>query len=82
MDSKNPDIVYIPNTATYKSTDGGRSFLPFKGAPGGDDYHIAWVDPDNSDHIILGEDQGTTITLDGGRPGVPGTTRRSASSIT
>ena len=67
VDPKNPDIVYIPNTATYKSTDGGRSFLPFKGAPGGDDYHIAWVDPDNSDHVILGEDQGTTITLDGGK---------------
>ena len=67
VDPKNPDIVYVPNTATYKSTDGGRSFLPFKGAPGGDDYHIAWIDPDNSDHVILGEDQGSTVTLDGGK---------------
>lgn len=67
VDPKNPDVVYIMNTATYKSTDGGRSFLPFKGAPGGDDYHTAWVDPNNSKHIILGVDQGTTITLDGGK---------------
>lgn len=67
VDPKNPDTVYIMNTAAYKSTDGGRSFLPFKGAPGGDDYHTAWVDPDNSKHIILGVDQGTTITLDGGK---------------
>ncbi|WP_197736674.1 hypothetical protein [Rhodanobacter sp. T12-5] len=67
VDPKNPDVVYIMNTAAYKSTDGGRSFLPFKGAPGGDDYHTAWVDPDNSEHMVLGVDQGTTITLDGGK---------------
>jgi photosystem II stability/assembly factor-like uncharacterized protein len=67
VDPKNPDIVYIPNTATYKSTDGGRSFEPFRGSPGGDDYQNAWVDPDEGGHMILGVDQGTTITLDGGR---------------
>ncbi|MEP7184509.1 MAG: hypothetical protein ABI767_01620 [Rhodanobacter sp.] len=67
VDPKNPDVVYIMNTATYKSTDGGRSFLPFKGSPGGDDYHTAWIDPNNTKHIILGVDQGTTITLDGGK---------------
>jgi photosystem II stability/assembly factor-like uncharacterized protein len=67
VDPKNPDIVYIPNTAMYKSTDGGRSFEPFRGSPGGDDYQIAWVDPDDGGHMILGVDQGTTITLDGGK---------------
>ncbi len=67
VDPKNPDIVYIPNTAMYKSTDGGRSFEPFRGSPGGDDYQIAWVDPDDGGHMILGVDQGTTTTLDGGR---------------
>ncbi len=67
VDPRNADIVYIPNTALYKSTDGGHSFLPIKGAPGGDDYHIAWISPDNSEHIMLGVDQGATITLDGGK---------------
>jgi photosystem II stability/assembly factor-like uncharacterized protein len=67
VDPRNADIVYIPNTALYKSTDGGHSFLPIKGAPGGDDYHIAWISPDNSNHIMLGVDQGATITLDGGK---------------
>ena len=67
VDPRNADIVYIPNTALYKSTDGGHSFLPIKGAPGGDDYHIAWISPDNSAHIMLGVDQGATITLDGGK---------------
>lgn len=67
VDPKNPDIVYIPNVTTYKSVDGGKSFVPFKGSPGGDDYQIAWVDPQNSEHMILGGDQGTIITLDGGK---------------
>jgi hypothetical protein len=67
VDPKDPDIVYIPNTATYKSSDGGRSFEPFRGSPGGDDYQNAWVDPDDGGHMILGVDQGATITLDGGR---------------
>ena len=31
--------VYVCDTAMYRSTDGGKTFLPIKGAPGGDDYH-------------------------------------------
>jgi photosystem II stability/assembly factor-like uncharacterized protein len=67
VDPRNADIVYVPNTAMYKSTNGGRSFEPFRGSPGGDDYQIAWVDPKDDGHMILGVDQGATITLDGGR---------------
>jgi photosystem II stability/assembly factor-like uncharacterized protein len=67
VDPRNADIVYVPNTAMYKSTNGGRSFEPFRGSPGGDDYQIAWVDPKDGGHMILGVDQGATITLDGGR---------------
>jgi len=38
--------VYLPNTAAYKSRDGGKTFTAFRGAPGGDDYHALWIDPD------------------------------------
>jgi len=27
------------------SRDGGRTFVPIRGAPGGDDYHELWIDP-------------------------------------
>ncbi|HXW90322.1 MAG TPA: hypothetical protein VEK33_07225, partial [Terriglobales bacterium] len=37
-----------------------------RGAPGGDDYHQIWVDPKDSARMILGTDQGTTISLDYG----------------
>ena len=66
VDPKNPDIVYVLSTSSYKSTDGGNSFTGFKGAPGGDDPQQIWIDPTNGQRIFLGVDQGATITLDGG----------------
>ena len=66
VDPKNPDVVYVMQTTTYRSTDGGQNFVAYKGAPGGDDYHVLWIDPQNSDRMILGVDQGATISLDGG----------------
>ena len=67
VDPKNADTVFASNTSLYKSTDGGHSFTAFKGAPGGDDYHSVWISPDSSDRIILSTDQGTVVTLDGGK---------------
>jgi photosystem II stability/assembly factor-like uncharacterized protein len=67
VDPNNPDIVYVMQTSMYRSTDGGRTFIAFKGAPGGDDYHVLWTDPKNSQRMILGVDQGAIISLDGGK---------------
>lgn len=66
VDPRNSDIVYICNTAVYRSEDGGQQFEPVKGAPGGDDYHQLWIDPTDSRRQILGVDQGAVVTLDGG----------------
>ncbi len=67
VDPNNPDIVYLPNVAVYKSVDGGKNFTVLKGAPGGDDYHFLWVDPLNSARMILASDQGTSISVDTGK---------------
>jgi len=66
VDSKDPDTVYVPNTSTYRSHDGGKTFTAIKGAPGGDDYHQLWIDPDNPLRMILGCDQGAIVTRNGG----------------
>jgi photosystem II stability/assembly factor-like uncharacterized protein len=66
VDSQNPDIVYTVSTAMYRSTDGGVTFHAFKGAPGGEDYHEAWIDPTNGKRMVIGADQGASVTLDGG----------------
>jgi len=67
VDPRNPDIVHVMQTSTYRSTDGGQTFAAFKGAPGGDDYHVLWIDPQNTSRMILGVDQGATISVDGGK---------------
>ncbi len=66
VDPKNPDVVYVPSQNLYRSNDGGHTFTAIKGAPGGDDYHSVWIDPTNSQRIMLGVDQGATISLNGG----------------
>jgi photosystem II stability/assembly factor-like uncharacterized protein len=47
VDPKNKDLIYVANTSLYRSTDGGSTFTAIKGAPGGDDYHTVWINPDN-----------------------------------
>lgn len=66
VDPKSADVVWVANISTYRSTDGGRTFTAIKGAPGGDDYHRIWINPDNPQIILLGADQGTTLTVNGG----------------
>lgn len=66
IDPQNPDVIYIPNVALYRSEDGGKTISIVRGAPGGDDYHQLWIDPRNSASMVLGTDQGTTISLNRG----------------
>jgi photosystem II stability/assembly factor-like uncharacterized protein len=66
VNSKNPDILYTLATAAFISRDGGKTFTGFKGAPGGDDPQVMWIDPTDGNRMILGYDQGGTISVDGG----------------
>src|SRR5260221_7088249 len=67
VDPRDADIVYVMQTSAYRSTDGGKTFVSFKGAPGGDDYHTMWIDPQNSSHIVFGVDQGAVVSYNGGQ---------------
>jgi photosystem II stability/assembly factor-like uncharacterized protein len=67
VDSKDPNTLYVCDTATYKSTDAGKTFIPVKGAPGGDDYHQLWIDPEDPGRMALASDQGAVVSVDGGR---------------
>ncbi len=66
VNSQNPDIVYVISTCSYRSTDGGKTFTGFKGAPGGDDPQQMWIDPTDGKRLFFGTDQGATVSLDGG----------------
>lgn len=67
VDPRNKDRIYVANTSTYRSENAGQDFLAIKGAPGGDDYHSIWINPQNPDILFLGVDQGATISVNGGR---------------
>jgi photosystem II stability/assembly factor-like uncharacterized protein len=67
VDPTNPDRAYVINTATYMTTDAGKTFIPIKGAPGGDDYHQIWVNPKDGNRMVLSSDQGTVVSVDGGK---------------
>ena len=66
VDPTNKDIVYSANVVTWKSTDGGINWTAFRGAPGGDDYHRIWINPNNNKIILFASDQGAIITVNGG----------------
>ncbi|MDE1884926.1 MAG: hypothetical protein KGH92_03340, partial [Xanthomonadaceae bacterium] len=65
-DPKNPDRIYAMNTIVLRSDDGGKTFIALKGDQTGDDFHALWIDPNNPQRQILGVDQGTLVTLNGG----------------
>jgi photosystem II stability/assembly factor-like uncharacterized protein len=67
IDPQNANVIYIPNVALYRSEDGGKTISIVRGAPGGDDYHQIWIDPKNSASMVLGTDQGATVSLDRGQ---------------
>ncbi len=65
VDPVNPDRAYVINTGTYETTDGGKTFVPVKGSPGGDDDHQMWINPRDGNRMVLSTDQGTVVSVDG-----------------
>src|SRR5207249_6129045 len=56
----------IASTVSYRSTDGGKSWVALRGAPGGDDYQRPWINPTNPKIIALASDQGAIVSVNGG----------------
>ena len=61
-----PNTVYVMGRSIRRSTDGGRDFTFFKGAPGGDDYHFLWINPVHPSYMITASDQGAAVSVNGG----------------
>jgi len=66
-DPRNADIVYVMNTSSYRSTDGGKTFDVLLGDPTGPDHHALWIDPADSNRMILGSDQGVIVSVNGAK---------------
>jgi photosystem II stability/assembly factor-like uncharacterized protein len=62
VDPKDADVVYVPNVAVNRTRDGGKTWDVIRGSPGGDDYHQIWIDPNDTNTLIVASDQGAVIT--------------------
>ncbi len=65
VDPNDPDRVFVLSVSTMMSEDGGESWNMRALGFGGDD-HALWINPDDSNHMILGYDHGMGVTFDGG----------------
>ena len=66
VDPKNPETVYVGGLNFSKSTDGGKTFRSLQSGIAHVDNHAIWINPANSDHILLGNDGGLNVTYDQG----------------
>lgn len=58
------DCVYVMNMRPWRSTDGGRTFTSFSTDHG--DEHALWISASSPDRMILGNDGGAVVSIDGG----------------
>jgi photosystem II stability/assembly factor-like uncharacterized protein len=65
VDPKDENKVYKPDLTLLASTDGGKSFSDIGGGAHGD-FHDLWIDPENTDRLIAGDDGGVWYSYDGG----------------
>jgi photosystem II stability/assembly factor-like uncharacterized protein len=65
VDPKDENKVYKPDGPLIVSDDGGKSFSGISNGAHGD-FHDVWVNPENSDHLIAGDDGGVWYSYDGG----------------
>jgi photosystem II stability/assembly factor-like uncharacterized protein len=66
VDPKDPNTVYAPEVdALWVSRDGGKTFTKLK-TPHGDN-HVVWINPDNTQILLEGNDGGATVSRDGGK---------------
>ncbi|MGB8510344.1 MAG: hypothetical protein WCD76_18345, partial [Pyrinomonadaceae bacterium] len=65
VDPKDENKIYKPDLSLIVSNDGGQSFSNISGGAHGD-FHDVWINPDNTDHLIAGDDGGIWYSYDGG----------------
>jgi len=68
IDPNNPERIYLGGVRLSASDDGGRTWWEGDAADGIHvDHHALWVDPRNSDYVLLGNDGGVATSVDGAR---------------
>ncbi|MCY4572335.1 MAG: hypothetical protein OXF01_05990 [Gemmatimonadetes bacterium] len=64
VDPNDPERIYLGGASLYRSSDGGRNFTPDAASTVHLDHHALWIDPANSEHLILAGDGGVSVSWD------------------
>lgn len=64
VDPNDPERIYLGGSSLYRSSDGGRSFTNDAARGVHSDHHALWIDPHNSNHLLLGGDGGVSVSFD------------------
>jgi len=67
VDPNNDLRVWVMGAPMYYSEDGGKMFVTNRVTRIHGDYHAMWIDPANSNHMIVGTDGGIHFSYDAGR---------------
>ncbi|MFQ5704870.1 MAG: hypothetical protein ACE5HT_12720, partial [Gemmatimonadales bacterium] len=64
VDPNDPDRIYLGGSQLYRSSDGGKTFTNDAAHDVHSDHHALWIDPNNSDHLIVAGDGGVSVSWD------------------
>ncbi len=67
IDPNDAEVVYIGGVGLYQTLDGGATIATDVAASTHDDVHAIWINPANSDHVLIGNDGGLAVSYDGAR---------------
>ncbi|HEV3062401.1 MAG TPA: hypothetical protein VGY48_29405 [Vicinamibacterales bacterium] len=67
VDPKDPNVVYTASTVMWRTMDSGLTWSAVRGAPGGDDYQRIWINPNNTEILLVVSDQGAVVSANRGR---------------
>jgi len=64
-DPLNENTLYVMSASAFRSIDGGKTWEDISGTHG--DYHNLWINPTNSNNMIISDDGGSAITFNQGK---------------
>mgnify|MGYP003694168681 CR=1 FL=1 len=66
-DPLNENTLYVMSASAFRSIDGGKTWEDISNTHG--DYHNLWINPANSNNMIISDDGGSAITFNQGKHG-------------
>jgi len=64
IDPNSADVVYFGGVGLHQTLDGGKTVATDVARSTHDDVHAIWINPANSDHVLIGNDGGLAVSYD------------------